>query len=162
MDTIDFKTNSSKQTRLIAKSLAQEILQKKIKIKSALVLTLSGNLGGGKTTFVQGFMKGAGVKKKITSPTFVLIKSYETNKTYWSHRSIYHIDCYRFRKAKELLDLGLKEIFKNPKNIVLIEWPEKIKKHLPKNHILIKFRHSKKENERIISIKYQASSIKRQ
>lgn len=148
MSLIDFKTNSSKQTRLIAELLAREIFRKKLKIKSALVLALSGNLGGGKTTFVQGFMKGAGVKKKITSPTFVLVKTYKLQlKVY---KKIYHIDCYRLKKSEELLDLGLKEILENPNNIILIEWSEKIKKDLIKNCILIKFKHGKKENERII------------
>lgn len=148
---INFKTDSPKQTRLIAGLLAQEILRKKIKIKSALVLALSGNLGGGKTTFVQGFMKGAGVKKKITSPTFVLIKTYNLQSK--AYKKIYHIDCYRLKKSEELLDLGLKEILENSDNIVLIEWPERIKKDLIKNCILIKFKHGKKENERIILIK---------
>ena len=107
-------------------------------------MALSGELGGGKTTFVQGFMTGAGIKKKITSPTFVLLKNYKL---------IYHIDCYRLKKAKELLDLGLREILINPKNIVLIEWPEIVKKYLPKSAIWIKFKYGKKENERIINFK---------
>ncbi len=95
-------------------------------------------------------MKGAGIKKKITSPTFVLVKSYKV-KSY----KVYHIDCYRVKKAKELLDLGLKEILKNPRNIVLIEWPEIIKKYLPKSAIWIKFEHGEKINERMIRLTAQ-------
>ncbi len=140
-----FKTTNFKQTKDLGKLLARTIFrERKTNNKKALVLALSGELGGGKTTFVQGFMAGAGIKKKITSPTFVLLKNYKL---------IYHIDCYRLKKAKELLDLGLREILINPKNIVLIEWPEIVKKYLPKSAIWIKFKYGKKENERIINFK---------
>ena len=140
-----FKTTNFKQTKDLGKLLARTIFrERKTNNKKALVLALSGELGGGKTTFVQGFMTGAGIKKKITSPTFVLLKNYKL---------IYHIDCYRLKKAKELLDLGLREILINPKNIVLIEWPEIVKKDLPKSAIWIKFKYGKKENERIINFK---------
>ena len=139
-----FKTTNFKQTKDLGKLLARTIFrERKTNNKKALVLALSGELGGGKTTFVQGFMTGAGIKKKITSPTFVLLKNYKL---------IYHIDCYRLKKAKELLDLGLREILINPKNIVLIEWPGIIKKYLPKSAIWIKFKYGRKESERIIKI----------
>ena len=146
-----FETFFPKQTQVLAKLLAQEILVAKIKNKNSLVLALQGDLGGGKTTFAQGFLRGAGIRKKITSPTFVLVKTYNLKPA--TYNKIYHIDCYRLKTAKEILDLGLKDILANPENIILIEWPEKIKKHLPKNHILVEFKHGKKENERIIVIK---------
>ena len=151
MNGINLKTNSPQQTKLIAKLLAREILRKKLKAKLALVLALSGNLGGGKTTFARGFLRGAGIRKKITSPTFVVIKNYKLQNT--NHKNIYHIDCYRLKTAKEILNLGLKGVLANQENIILIEWPEKVKKYLPKNYILIKFKHGKKENERIVIIK---------
>lgn len=159
MNKIYLKTNSSKKTKAIAKLLAQEILWKNIKMKSALVLALSGDLGSGKTTFVQGFMKGVGIKKKIISPTFVLMKKFKIPVSAGRavrlkfKKYIYHFDCYRLKKSEKISNLGLSEILENPDNIVLIEWPEKIKKHLLKNHILIKFKHGRKENERIIIIK---------
>ncbi|MEK7162937.1 MAG: tRNA (adenosine(37)-N6)-threonylcarbamoyltransferase complex ATPase subunit type 1 TsaE [Patescibacteria group bacterium] len=142
---------SAKQTKQFAGFLAKEILKKQPEPKNALVLALVGDLGAGKTTFVQGFLRAVGIKKKITSPTFVLIKTYKlTNlKTY---KLIYHIDCYRIKKSKELLALGLKEILNNPHNIILIEWPERIKNILPKDSIWIKFEYGEKENEKIIQI----------
>jgi len=100
-------------------------------------------LGSGKTTFVQGFLRGLGIKKKITSPTFVIAKNY---------KQAYHIDCYRIKKADELLKLGLREVLENPQNIVLIEWAEKIKKILPKNFVWLKFEHGPKENIRVIRL----------
>ena len=143
-------SQSRLETRKIAAVLAKEIMQKPPKINSALVLALSGDLGAGKTTFTQSFIKNFGVKKRITSPTFLLFRPYKIkNKNY---KLIYHIDCYRIQKPKDLLDLGLKEILSNRRYIVLIEWPEKIRKFLPKNVIWIKFQHGKKENERMIKI----------
>lgn len=136
-----FKSYSANQTKKFAQSLAKEIMNKKR--QKALVFALTGNLGSGKTTFVQGFLKSFGIKKRITSPTFVLIKNYGR---------AYHIDCYRISKPKEMLELNFKEIIRNPKNIVLIEWPEKISGILPKSSIWLKFKHGRKENEREIII----------
>ncbi|PIU98684.1 tRNA (adenosine(37)-N6)-threonylcarbamoyltransferase complex ATPase subunit type 1 TsaE [Candidatus Wolfebacteria bacterium CG03_land_8_20_14_0_80_40_12] len=135
-----FQTHSVSQTQKLAKFLSRKIPKKNL-LKGALIFGLEGELGSGKTSFVRGFLRALGIRGKITSPTFVIIKNYGR---------IYHIDCYRTEKIKELLDLGLKEILANHQNIVLIEWPEKIKKILPKNSIWIKFEHSGKINERII------------
>lgn len=146
-----FKLSSLKQTKQLAGLLAKEILNKKNFSKnSALVLSLSGDLGSGKTSFAQGFLRAAGVKSKIISPTFVLVKHYAINAK--CYKNIYHIDCYRLNQPKELLNLGLKEIFSNPENIILIEWPERIKSYLPKNIIKLKFKYGQKENERIINL----------
>ena len=131
---VNFKTKSAQETKKIAKLLAQEISR-------PVVLALTGDLGSGKTTFIQGFLKGLGVKKRITSPTFVIMRTYNL---------VYHIDCYRLSKAKELLKLGFKEILQSPKVIILIEWAEKIQKILPKNTIWLEFKHGKKPNERVI------------
>lgn len=148
---IKYKTVSSGQTKELASFLAEEILKKKnLKTKNAMVFALTGDLGSGKTSFVQGFLKAAGVKKKITSPTFVIAKNYKLKTK--NYKTAYHIDCYRVQKSNELLALGLKKIFQNSENIVLIEWAEKIKKLLPKNIIWLKLRHGPKENIRLIEI----------
>jgi len=159
-----YKTTSSEQTKKIAGLLARKILVEKSdqsrtptavgEKKNALVLALSGDLGSGKTTFVQGFLRAAGIRKKITSPSFVLIKNYKLRiKNYRNYKKVYHFDCYRIKKSKELLDLGIKEIFNNSQNIVLIEWAEKIKKRLPQDATWLKFYHGQKINQRIIKIK---------
>ena len=69
-------TNSAKQTQMIAKILAEEILKSKYE-KRAIILALSGELGAGKTTFLQGFAMGLGIDEKINSPTFVIMKRFE-------------------------------------------------------------------------------------
>lgn len=145
-----YLSRSRLETRKIAAILAKEILTKPPKIATALVLALSGDLGAGKTTFTQSFIKNSGVKKRITSPTFVIFKRFKIEK--FRLKNIYHADVYRIRKIKELLDLGFNKILLDNRNIILIEWAEKIKRLLPKKIIWIKFKHGKKENERIIQI----------
>lgn len=145
---ISLKTNSVHQTQKVAKLLAQEILKDKPKRKEALVLALTGELGAGKTTFIQGFVRGLGIKKRIISPTFVLIKNYKLRAL--NYKLLSHIDCYRISKPSELLQLGIAEIFKNSQALICIEWAEKIQKILPKNTLWLKFKHSRKYNERTI------------
>ena len=125
----------NEETEKLARMLAKEILRyKKVypeRSRRALVFGLIGNLGAGKTTFIQAFAKGLGIKSKITSPTFVLMKKY---------KNLYHIDCYRIKNAKDILELDFKEITSNPLHIIMIEWAEKIKSILPKDAIRIKFK----------------------
>ena len=127
-------TSSPNQTKKLAEKFAKEISKKGVKRK-AFVIGLEGKLGSGKTTFIQGLAKGLGIKKKILSPTFVILKRFRIK-----DKNFYHIDCYRIQKSKELLDLGLQEIISNPKNIVAVEWADKIKRIMPQNTIWINFK----------------------
>jgi len=141
-------TKSSKETKDVAKKLIREWLE--LNSSKNLVICLEGNLGGGKTTFVQGLAEGLGIKETVNSPTFLIMKKYtspdrkrtsvcslslETKKY-----NLYHFDCYRISSYQEILDLGFEEIISDKNNIIAIEWPEKIKKILPKERINIKFR----------------------
>src|SRR3989338_2735131 len=108
--------------------------------KNALVIALEGELGAGKTTLVQGLAKVLGIKSKIKSPTFTLMKKYKIPRSK-NTRYLYHLDCYRLKNHKDLLLLGIKDILKNKENVILIEWPENIKKILPKKHIKISLEH---------------------
>ena len=76
MSTKKITSNSPKETHKIAAKFAKQILRLKTK-KNAVVLTLRGNLGAGKTTFLQGFAKGLGIKSKINSPTFIIMKRFK-------------------------------------------------------------------------------------
>lgn len=158
----EYITYNPSQTKKLGEILAKKTLKiqpkpltffrrKKVRGKNrAFVIGLEGDLGGGKTTFLQGFAKGLGVKQKILSPTFVIIKRFQLKnlKTY-KLKNFYHIDCYRIKKPKELLDIGFKEIISNPKNIVAIEWAERIKKIIPKGWLLIKFKFINKKTRKI-------------
>ncbi|MBI4039958.1 tRNA (adenosine(37)-N6)-threonylcarbamoyltransferase complex ATPase subunit type 1 TsaE, partial [Candidatus Daviesbacteria bacterium] len=85
-------------------------------------------------TFVQGFAQGLGIKDKIISPTFILIRIHKVPKT---DQKLYHIDLYRIEGAINTAALGLDEIFTNKSNIVLIEWAEKLGSKLPQAAIKI-------------------------
>lgn len=142
---------SAKQTQNLARKLATKIViaQNNAEIfpresassprKSAYIVGLAGNLGSGKTTFIQGFAKALKIKEKILSPTFVIQKRFKIKDLRF--KSFYHIDCYRIEKPQEISDLGWKEIIQNQQNIVVIEWADKIKKIMPKNVLWIKFEH---------------------
>ena len=162
-----FTTKNSNQTKKLGEVLAKEVL-KSCPVKQALVFGLKGDLGGGKTTFLQGFARGLGLKDKITSPTFVILKKFKVQKSktefpltkkmkvkkekkFSSPFGYFiHIDCYRIQKAKEISDLGFEEIISDPKNIVAIEWAERIKNILPKNIIWIEFDFINKNTRKIV------------
>ena len=137
------ESNSPKETQKIASDLAKKI----IKTKKGAVIALEGELGAGKTTFIQGFAKALGIRSKIKSPTFVLMKKYKVS----NQANLYHLDCYRIGDYKELRIPELKEIFEMSHDIVLVEWAERIKKALPKKHIKIHIDHINK-NQRKITI----------
>ncbi len=135
-------TKSSIETQKVGEDFAKEILASGLK-NSAVVLVLRGDLGAGKTTFLQGFAKGLGIKENILSPTFIVMKRFKIYDLRF--KNFYHIDCYRLKDEKDLEVLDFEEIISNPQNIVAIEWPEKISQILPKDTILIKFDHLKKD-----------------
>jgi len=138
------RTKSAEETQNLGKRLAQGILKSRLQnptAAGAVVLALKGDLGGGKTTFLQGFADSLGVKEKILSPTFVIMKNFSAQggpASGW--KNFYHIDCYRLKDEQDILELDFKNIIKNPENIVAIEWPERIEKILPKNTIAIEFK----------------------
>jgi tRNA threonylcarbamoyladenosine biosynthesis protein TsaE len=98
----------------------------------AVIILLQGDLGSGKTTFVKAVAEILGIKKNITSPTFVLEKVYKIGKNQKFSQMV-HIDAYRLSDSKdmELLDWG--KIVDNRKNLVFIEWPERVSGVFPEN-----------------------------
>lgn len=130
---MEYFVEKSSETKDVGRELSSNL---KVQ-KGALVFGLKGDLGAGKTTFIQGFAKGLGVRNKITSPTFVIMNRFPIKKGKFSN--FYHLDCYRIDDHKEMKNLEFEEVINNSKNIVCIEWPEKIKKALPKNINMIKF-----------------------
>jgi tRNA threonylcarbamoyladenosine biosynthesis protein TsaE len=117
------------ETSEIARMFIEEILTKTTLDKGALVVGLVGDLGAGKTTFFQTVAKKLGVKGKVSSPTFVIMKKYPIkNKKY---NFLFHLDAYRLKNEQELLHLGWQEILNNEKHIVFIEWPENVSKAMP-------------------------------
>lgn len=103
-------------------------------ITPGIVLALSGDLGAGKTTFVQGLAQSLGVKDPIQSPTFVYMNSYVGS------LPLYHFDLYRMKGEDDFLGLGFDEYFVSD-GVCVIEWPERIFRLLPSNTIHLSFSH---------------------
>lgn len=141
-----FITNNYLETQNLGKESARNILEKN------RVIALYGDLGSGKTTFVQGLAKGLGIKKRIISPTFIIVRKYELRIKNHESRIInfYHIDLYRTESEKDVESLGIEEILNDSQNIVAIEWAEKIKKLLPKKRIDINFFYEKDDRRKIV------------
>jgi tRNA threonylcarbamoyladenosine biosynthesis protein TsaE len=147
---MEFITKTPSQTKKLGEILAKEIL--KSNFKNSVILALKGDLGGGKTTFLQGFAEGLGIKEKILSPTFIILKKFQIPNS--KYKYFYHFDCYRIEKSKEVLKLGFKKLISNPKSIVAIEWADKIRKIVPKNSLKIDFKFINKNNRKInVSLK---------
>ena len=142
-----YQSFSSAETKKIGYSLARKILRFRPQ-KNAIVVALAGELGSGKTTFIQGFFRGLGIRRRATSPTFIIIRRFALCRKKFAN--LYHIDAYRAGNPKEILKLDLAEIFIDPKNIGIIEWAGKIRKIIPKDALWIKFNHGQKRNERVI------------
>jgi tRNA threonylcarbamoyladenosine biosynthesis protein TsaE len=90
-----------------------------------LVVTLSGELGAGKTTLVRGLLRALGHAGRVKSPTYTLVELYEVSRLH-----LYHFDFYRFHDPKEWIDAGFRDTF-NGRNVCLIEWPERARGQLP-------------------------------
>ncbi len=105
--------------------------------KTATLITLSGELGAGKTTFVQAMARTLGVEETVTSPTFVLEKIYKLEGRQFSH--LVHIDAYRLKGAHELEALGWKELLADSGNLIVLEWPERVAEVIPHDATRITF-----------------------
>lgn len=135
-----YTSYSEKNTKQIAQNIAQEF-------KSGVV-ALIGELGTGKTIFVQGFAQGLGITDKVISPTFVLIRQHKIPQT---EKTLFHIDLYRIENIENLNQLGLKDLWLDKRNIILIEWAQELENLLPANTTWIKIE-KRKGNTRLITI----------
>ncbi len=156
-------SSSVKETHSIAKKLLGNL--------PTNLLCLYGELGAGKTTFVQGLAKALGIKKRVLSPSFVLVREYSAARSQqpatsgqkpaarsqqdWKQATgnwqlLYHIDCYRLSSKDDLKSIDLKEFWSNPKNLVVIEWAERIKNILPKKRVDVRFEYMGGKKRRIM------------
>ncbi len=135
-------------THKLAEKIAADILRSGPHKDHSRAVALVGDLGAGKTAFVQGFAKALGIKRHLPSPTFLIFRNYELRATSFSR--LYHVDAYRLTDAGELDVLDFDKVLADPSNIVLVEWADKIKEILPKDTIWLEFGHGKKEGERLI------------
>lgn len=143
---ISCRSSSPEDTRSIAAALAPALLP-------GDVIALSGDLGAGKTCFVQGAASALGVQERVTSPTFVLLRE---------HQGIYpilHLDVYRLSNLQELTDLGFEE-FLDPASIVFIEWGDAVAPLLPNEFLEVEIR-SDAEDRRTVDLHAHGSGWSR-
>ncbi len=145
---MEFITFNGQETKKNGFFLGEEILKTKDSSQQALVFGLSGDLGSGKTTFIQGIAQGLKIKEKITSPTFVIMKKYNIQYSSSNIKHLYHIDCYRIN-SQDLLELGFKEIISQPENLVILEWAKRVKKALPQETVWINFEYLDQDKRKI-------------
>jgi tRNA threonylcarbamoyladenosine biosynthesis protein TsaE len=126
-------TYSAEETRIVGASLAPVLLP-------GDVISLSGDLGAGKTAFVQGVAIALGVETRVTSPSFTIVHEYE------GRFPILHLDVYRLNSFQEVIDLGFEE-YLDPEAIVLIEWGEAIAPMLPRRHLEVDLRRAMSSDE---------------
>ncbi len=120
-----FTSRSVEDTLTIAQNIESEKFPN-------MVICLIGELGSGKTVFTKGFAASLGIKDTITSPTFTIIKEYDSGEL-----PLYHMDVYRLEESDE--GIGFKDYF-NKGGVTIIEWADLIEKQLPKKRLEIKFK----------------------
>lgn len=136
-------TNDFEETRELGEKFAKTL-------NGGEVLAMYGELGGGKTTFVQGLALGLGIERRIISPTFIIMRTYDLK-----DKTFYHIDLYRTSSTKDIEGLGIDEIMGKANNILAIEWAEKMKEVLPDRRIDIFFKYLEDNKREIKIVKYE-------
>ncbi len=132
-------SRSVSQTEQIAADLA-------CTIRPGDCITLTGELGAGKTQFVRGLVKALGGDgRAVSSPTYVLLHVYPTPTT-----QVFHLDAYRVHGSDDFQQIGFEELL-DQQGIVIIEWPSRVKELIPSNHISVNIEHAG-EDERVITI----------
>ena len=141
----EYITNSFEETQSLGEHFAQ-------KLKAGDFVAFYGNLGSGKTTFIQGLAKGLGIKRRIISPTFIIMRTYDLRP-----KIFYHVDLYRTGSKQDLLGIGLDQIVEDKNSIVALEWAEKMGEMLPEKRIDVNCEYLG-EDKRRITIKFLSSN----
>ncbi len=139
-----YHSTSTEETAEIAKTFLTTLHQMP---DMAMLIGLEGELGAGKTTFVQALGACLGITQSMTSPTFVLMKEYPLHHDPFS--KLVHIDAYRLTHGSDLLGLGFKELLDDRSALILIEWPERVADILPKQRTTIHIDHIGPRERRI-------------
>ena len=140
---------SPARTRRIAKIFAQTLCD--VPRRRAAIIFLQGNLGAGKTTFVRGFLSAYGINPHGASPTFVLMKHYPVRQKGACVSDVYHIDAYRLSSEQDVKALRLGDAFRDPRVVVLVEWPEKVAGRTLRATHRVRFSYGARSTERLLS-----------
>ena len=123
-------TQSAEETQRLGAKLGSLFLTQKGR-GLPHVLCLSGELGSGKTTFVQGLAKGLEINKRLPSPTFIIVRRYTIPQLSF----LFHLDLYRINNEREAASLGFSEMLKVPRAVIVVEWPDRLGALIPHKRI---------------------------
>lgn len=126
--------------KILAARVLAEVVRPRAKRAGATVLALHGELGAGKTTFVQRIAERVGVVEQVTSPTFVIMRLYPI-KRHDLFKTLVHIDAYRIESLDEMRVIGFADTLREPTNLLCIEWAERIETIVPKDAFHITLTH---------------------
>jgi tRNA threonylcarbamoyladenosine biosynthesis protein TsaE len=129
---VDFLSQSPEQTRRIGQRLGAAL-------QAGDVICLQGDLGAGKTTFVQGIAQGWDSMDAVSSPTFIIVNVYRND----GENQLFHLDAYRLETVWEAEDLDLQSM--QAQGPLLIEWPERLERLIPRDRLWIKLEHMDQE-----------------
>ncbi|MSQ62171.1 MAG: tRNA (adenosine(37)-N6)-threonylcarbamoyltransferase complex ATPase subunit type 1 TsaE [Dehalococcoidia bacterium] len=124
MQYCEFDSHSPEETATLAERLGRAV-------ERGAILLLEGELGAGKTTFVQGLARGIGLTDYVRSPSFVLVHEYRNGPL-----PLFHADFFRLSGAAETLDLGLEDLA--APGVLVIEWPERAESVLPEEALRVR------------------------
>jgi tRNA threonylcarbamoyladenosine biosynthesis protein TsaE len=141
-------SKSARETRRIAEEFA---LKLSIKETRATVVGLIGELGVGKTLFVQRAAWVLGVRGRMLSPTFLIARAYPLPRRS-SFKKLYHLDAYRIKNKRDLDNIHFFRILESSRAVVFIEWADRIRRYLPKDAYIIRMKHGKSSQERNIKL----------
>jgi tRNA threonylcarbamoyladenosine biosynthesis protein TsaE len=116
-------------------------------LASGMIITLSGELGAGKTTLVRGCLRALGFHGRVKSPTYTLVEHYPLSSLY-----LYHLDFYRFDNPAEWDDAGLADCFRDD-TACLVEWPERVGRLLPTPDLALALEHAADPSARTLTIR---------
>ena len=136
VSTADFLSRGPEQTRSVGMRLGREL-------QVGDVLCLQGDLGAGKTTFVQGLARGWGSLDAVSSPTFILVNVYRNA----GRNQLFHLDAYRLESTLEADELDLASML--AQGPLLIEWPERMEKLIPRQHLWVRLEHLDQEERKM-------------
>jgi tRNA threonylcarbamoyladenosine biosynthesis protein TsaE len=138
------ETFSAEETKTFGEKIGRSL-------KPGDIVALTGELGAGKTTLIQGIARGLKINEHVTSPTFTLINEYK------GIYPFFHLDLYRLDDPSQIEDLGIEEYFDNKDGIMVIEWAEKLGKLMPNNAMQIKMESTGESERKIwLSSEFQA------
>lgn len=134
--TVDFLSRSPEQTRSMGARLGAAL-------QAGDVICLQGDLGAGKTTFVQGIAQGWGSRDAVSSPTFIIVNIYRDP----HENQLFHLDAYRLDSLLEAEELDL--VSMQTQGPLLIEWPERMQRLVPPEHLWVQLEHAGQEERRM-------------